>query len=77
MAITAGTETTAKVLAWFIFYMSKYPRVQQRIRQELKEHDILMGDNAHSSLLSLETLDSLVYCDCVTKEVLRLAPVAG
>ncbi|CAF4002560.1 unnamed protein product, partial [Didymodactylos carnosus] len=37
MAITAGTETTAKVLAWFIFYMSKYPRVQQRIRQELKE----------------------------------------
>ncbi|CAF4636349.1 unnamed protein product, partial [Didymodactylos carnosus] len=31
MAITAGTETTAKVLSWFIFYMSKYPRVQQRI----------------------------------------------
>ncbi|CAF0789614.1 unnamed protein product [Rotaria sordida] len=77
MAITAGTETTATALSWFMFYMSKHPRVQQRIKQELKEHDLAMGDNAHSSLLNLETLDSLVYCDCVTKEVLRLAPVAG
>ncbi|CAF4884928.1 unnamed protein product [Rotaria sp. Silwood1] len=77
MAITAGTETTAKALSWFMFYMSKHPRVQQKIKQELKEHDLAVGDNAHSSSLSMETLDSLVYCDCVTKEVLRLAPVAG
>ncbi|CAF0972479.1 unnamed protein product [Rotaria sordida] len=73
MAITAGTETTSKALSWFMFYMSKHPRVQQRIKQELKEHDLVMGDNAHSSSLSIETLESLVYYDCV----LRLAPVIG
>ncbi|CAF4146802.1 unnamed protein product [Rotaria sordida] len=73
MAITAGTETTSKALSWFMFYMSKHPRVQQRIKQDLKEHDLVMGDNAHSSSLSIETLESLVYYDCV----LRLAPVVG
>jgi pentalenene oxygenase len=69
MAIAAGSETTATVLSWFIFYMSKYPQVQQRIKQELEEHGLPMGDNAHSSLLTTEILDSLTYCDCVTKEV--------
>jgi len=69
MAIVAGSETTATALSWFIFYMTKYPRVQQRIKQELEEHKLLMGDNAHSSSLTLEMLDALVYCDCVTKEV--------
>jgi cytochrome P450 len=69
MAIAAGSETTATALSWFIFYMTKYPRVQQRIKQELEEHGLLMEDNAHSSLLTQEILDALVYCDCVTKEV--------
>ncbi len=69
MAMSAGYETTSTALSWFIFYMSKHPEVQQRIKKELEEHQLLMGDNARLSSLTLETLDALVYCDCVTKEV--------
>jgi pentalenene oxygenase len=72
-AIVAGSETTSTALSWFIFYMSKHPEIQQRIKQELEEHNLVMGDNAHSSSLTPETLDALVYCDCVAKEVFSCA----
>jgi cytochrome P450 len=65
-AIVAGSETTSTALSWFIFYMTKYPHVQQKIKQELEQHNIFMGESS----LTPETLDALVYCDCVTKEVL-------
>lgn len=64
-AIVAGSETTSTALSWLIFCMTKYPEVQQRIKQELKQHDILMGESS----LTPEILDALVYCECVTKEV--------
>ena len=51
--------------------MSKTPRVQQKIRAELREK----GDN---ELLTLAYLDSLTYLDCVLKEVLRISqPISG
>ncbi|CAF2666145.1 unnamed protein product [Rotaria sp. Silwood2] len=65
--LVAGFETTASAVAWFIYLMSKHPRVQQRIKTEL------MGDNNKQDL-SLDRLDSLVYLDCVLKEVLRYCP---
>jgi pentalenene oxygenase len=64
-AIVAGSETTSTALSWFIFYMTKYPQVQQNIKQELEQHNIFMEESS----LTPEILDTLVYCDCVTKEV--------
>ncbi|CAF1095535.1 unnamed protein product [Adineta steineri] len=76
-SMLAGYETTSTALAWFIFYMSKYPHVQQRIKQELHEHNLLMTNHVqYLPRLTSEKLDSLIYCECVTKEVLRLAPTA-
>ena len=50
--------------------MSKHPRVQQKIKAELKE-----DDERHD--ISVERLDSLVYLDCVINEVFRYyAPTA-
>ncbi|CAF1083079.1 unnamed protein product [Rotaria sordida] len=62
-----GYETTSTALAWMIHLISKYPRVQQKIKAEL------IDNNAQKDL-SLERLDSLVYLDCVINEVLRFSP---
>lgn len=67
----AGYESTSTVLAWFINLMSKYPRVQQKIKVEL------MIDNT-SKDLTLDRIDSLIYLDCVINEVLRFCiPISG
>jgi cytochrome P450/NADPH-cytochrome P450 reductase len=69
--LTAGFETTSTALSWFIFAMSKYPRVQQKIKAELK------GENERYDL-SVDRLDSLVYLDCVIKEIFRYySPISG
>ncbi|CAF0917554.1 unnamed protein product [Rotaria sordida] len=67
--LVAGFETSSTALAWLIHLMSKHPRVQQKIKAEL------IGDNEKQDL-SLDRLDSLVYLDCVIKEVLRFCPPA-
>jgi cytochrome P450 len=66
--LLAGFETTSTALAWFTHFMSKYPPVQQKSKAEL-----MMVDGNKKDLL-LERLDSLVYLDCVAKEVLRFFP---
>ena len=68
--LIAGFETTSSALSWFIYAMSKNPRVQQKIKAELKEK---LGQNE----LSLEQLDSLVYLDCVLNEIFRVYPPAA
>lgn len=69
-AIVAGYETTSTAVAWFIFYVSKNPEVQQRIKDELREHNLLMTDDVqYLPSLTQEKLDALTYCECVTKEV--------
>jgi cytochrome P450 len=72
MLILAGFETTSTALSWFIFYMSKYPDVQQKIKDELKENHL-----SYDTPLTQDILDSLIYVECVIKEVLRFAPVAA
>ena len=72
LSILAGFETTSTALSWFIFYMSKNPEIQEKIKNELKQNHLLGQQN-----LTLEILDSLIYIDCVVREVLRYAPIAG
>jgi cytochrome P450 len=68
--LVSGSETTGTVLAWFIYFMSKYPRVQAKIKVEL-------CDKTHNRL-TVDQIDSLIYLDCVIREVLRyIPPVVG
>ena len=64
--LAAGYGTTSTSFAWFIFYMSKNPQIQQKIKEELSEFN--------DQRFSLEQLDSLTYLDCVLRELLRLVP---
>jgi cytochrome P450 len=65
-----GFEPVTAALCWFIFHMSKHPDVQQKLKDELKEHE-LTADIP----LDQEALGSLVYLDCVIKELLRFSPI--
>ncbi|CAF4256343.1 unnamed protein product, partial [Rotaria sordida] len=76
MMILAGYETTSTALSWFIVFVSKNPQVQQKMKEELREHHLLMTDDLkYVPQLTEENLASLIHCECVTKEVLRLASV--
>ena len=72
LSTLAGFETTSTALSWFIFYMSKYPNVQKKIKDELQSHNLFPN-----TPLTQEELDSLTYVECVTKELLRFAPITG
>jgi len=65
--LVSGSETTGTALAWFIYFMSKYPRVQTKIKAEL-------GDDKHNRM-TIEQVESLIYLDCVLREVLRYIPI--
>jgi len=68
--LSAGYSTTSTSLVWFIFFMSKYSHVQNKLKKELSQYDI--------QHLSLEQLDSLIYLDSVIREIFRfLPPVSG
>ena len=64
----AGSETSGTALAWFIYFMSKNPRVQAKIKAEL-------GENIHNRM-TVEQIESLAYLDCVIREAFRFVPPA-
>lgn len=66
--LVAGSETTGTTLSGFIYLMSEDPRIQAKIKAEL-------GENKNYPL-TIERIDSLVYLDCVFKEILRFIPPA-
>lgn len=69
-AMIAGYETTSAAVSWFLFFASKNPEVQRKIKDELEQNDLLLTDDVqYLPTLTGEKLDALVYCDCVTKEV--------
>lgn len=70
--ILAGFATTSSALSWFIYYMSKYPIVQQKIKDELRETNLLKTNELH-----VESVNNLEYVDCVLKELLRYAPIVN
>ncbi|CAF2806300.1 unnamed protein product [Rotaria sp. Silwood2] len=70
--ILGGFDTTATVLSWFMYYMSKNPQVQKKMKDELKQHNITKD----TLLDDFNLLDTCEYIDCVIKETLRIAPLA-
>ena len=67
--LVAGSETTGSAVAWFIYFMSKHPRIQAKIKAEI-------GDNKYNRM-TVEQVESLTYLDCVIQEVLRFLPPAA
>ncbi|MCB1190307.1 MAG: cytochrome P450 [Leptospiraceae bacterium] len=69
--LLAGEDTTANTLAWIMYYITKYPKIQNKIREEV---NLIFQDT--ESFNSIEKLEKLKYLEAVTMETLRLKPVA-
>ncbi|XP_023951594.1 cytochrome P450 4C1-like [Bicyclus anynana] len=69
--IIAGTDTSAVGMAFTLILLGKYPDIQQKVYEELKE---VFGDSNRP--LVKEDLPKLKYLERVVKESLRLFPPA-
>lgn len=65
--LLAGHETTANLLTWTLYLLSKHPGAAQKIRDELTS--VLQGREP-----SVDDLPELQYMEIVLKESLRLYP---
>ncbi|KAM3397580.1 hypothetical protein P3S68_001093 [Capsicum galapagoense] len=76
--IIAGKDTTATTLSWFIYVICKYPYVQKKIAQEIKE-SVTEEENAtditdFAANLSEEAPEKMHYLHAALTETLRLYP---
>ncbi|CAG8649699.1 10341_t:CDS:2, partial [Racocetra fulgida] len=67
--LIAGHETTSTALSWALYYLAKYPDVQNHLRKELL--DVFIDRNHFPTF---DEIEQLKYLDCVFKETLRIAP---
>ncbi|WMV11375.1 hypothetical protein MTR67_004760 [Solanum verrucosum] len=77
--IIAGKDTTATTLSWFIYVLCKYPHVQEKIAQEIKESVTHEKENAtdvtdFASNVSEDALEKMQYLHAALTETLRLYP---
>ena len=62
--IMGGYDTTVSTLTHILYYLSKYPSIQQKLYEELKD----VTD------FSIEYMSELKYLNAVMNETLRLKP---
>ncbi|RIA80974.1 cytochrome P450 [Glomus cerebriforme] len=71
-AMGGGTDTTANLFCFVVYYLGRYPEVKRKLQQEL---DIVLGKDLKRPI-TYKDIDELQYCDAVIKEVYRHFPVA-
>ena len=67
--VSAGGESTKTTLLWALVYLIHYPQVKERMAQEID--DLIENDR----LPEIEDKPSLIYCQAVIYEVMRIANV--
>ncbi|GET03022.1 cytochrome P450 [Rhizophagus clarus] len=71
-AMSAGTDATANLICFVVYYLEHYPEVKQRMRQEF---ETVLGNDL-TKHITHNDLDELEYCDAVIKETYRHNPIA-
>lgn len=75
--ITAGQDTTASALSWFIYMMCEHLEIQEKIAQEVREATGLNNTSSAdevASNLTKEALNKMQYLHAALTETLRLYP---
>lgn len=70
-------DTTATSVAWSLHLLSKYPKVQEKLRAEIREHMPFLFDpetREDFDRLDKADVDQLPYLDNVCRESLRYIP---
>ncbi|GAV85292.1 p450 domain-containing protein, partial [Cephalotus follicularis] len=73
----AGKDTTAATLSWFIYMLCKYPAIQEKVAQEVKQATNMKhvtDVNEFANSISEEVLEKMHYLHAVLTETLRLYP---
>ena len=76
--IIAGRDSTANTLTWFFYMICKYPLIQDKIAQELKEAtkaDPNVSISKFAASITEEALENMNYLHATLSETLRLYPV--
>ena len=68
--LIAGHQTTASALSFAICILCKYPKIQRRLREEVRS--FLPDPRRPTSSILSSDIDSLPYLNAVCNEVLRL-----
>lgn len=63
----AGHETSANVLTWTLYFLSKYPETEYKVYEEIK-------NNLGERIVVYDDLPKFVYTTQVLKEIMRLYP---
>ncbi|KAL8710124.1 MAG: hypothetical protein Q9220_005207 [cf. Caloplaca sp. 1 TL-2023] len=75
--MAAGHDTSSTTMCWILLHLAKAPKVQQKLRAEIKEHMPAMFDRTKRDQLAEEDsmdVDQLPYLSKVVRESLRCAP---
>ncbi|CAG8739144.1 17285_t:CDS:2, partial [Racocetra fulgida] len=62
---TGGVFTTSNNMLYMIYYVAKYPEVQQKVVQEIES---ILGKDLNKEI-TLKDIDNLKYCEAVINEV--------
>ncbi|KAI6354355.1 hypothetical protein MCOR25_008651 [Pyricularia grisea] len=66
--LAAGHETTATAMTWAVYMLSRYPEVQDRLREEVRSR--LPSPESGEDVTSAD-IDSMPYLNAVCNEILR------
>ncbi|XP_061347238.1 cytochrome P450 704C1-like [Gastrolobium bilobum] len=75
--VIAGRDTTAGTLSWFMYMLCKYPAVQEKAAEEVKEATNTTTINTYAEFVSSltdEALEKMNYLHAAINETLRLYP---
>lgn len=70
--LLAGRDTTAGLLGWTFYLLSRHPKIYEKLRAVIIE---TFGEFSKTSAITFESLKSCSYLQNVLSEVLRLHPV--
>ena len=65
-----GHDTTAAAMTWTTYLIGRYPDVQQRIQEELRE----IFEDEWDRIVTMDDVRKMKYLECVIKESLRIFP---
>ncbi|KDQ64101.1 hypothetical protein JAAARDRAFT_201503 [Jaapia argillacea MUCL 33604] len=72
--ILAGHETSANSLTWTLWELAKNPKMQLRLRREIRDAEVAVRQRGDSEF-RLVDIEAMAYLQAVLKESLRLHPV--
>lgn len=70
--LVAGHETNASAMTWTMYLLSKYPKIQAKLREEILS--AIPDETCQTGSVTSNVIDNMRYLQAVCNEALRLYP---